>query len=523
MIHQEQLQDLTESYLKSLISETSGSLNSEFDSLAPFGELGIDSFYVLKIIRRLEADFGTLPKSLLFEHFTISDLAGYFVRNHEQVLAARFTKELQNGHSSAHTNGRPLKTVKVPEGAKAPAVNPAKLITEKAAPICMTEKEANAHPELRDLVQTLFQRYKRESSISRGTRIIAPNLFIGSARRGYFNYGRSKNIIMAYGYTGPQEYFPALLEEMCGYCAANKFQLTIMGDREIPPVGDMVFSATPFGVAQRILNLKEFTLEGGAMRRLRYQVAKFEKCGVCKTQEYQCGSNPEIDRNIVAIIDRWCEPKTKVNLLVHKVREEILAGTLGADHRLFLTYLDGVLQNVILITAMCSEENGYLMDLEFYPLEMPLGGLEFAIVKIIEALAAEGCDVLSMGATLGCKLSSSANADPEIDKLLDDLREQNIFNDDGNLQFKNKFRPDNKPIFLCRPLGSGSPDDVIDIIMMIADPVKSQTPEKENHKAPQALPQAVVFAEPAKQESDQFSPVSMDHVVPEGSERSRIL
>ncbi|MBZ5509053.1 MAG: SDR family NAD(P)-dependent oxidoreductase, partial [Acidobacteriia bacterium] len=523
MIHQELLQDLTESYLKSLIAETSGASSSKFDSLAPFGELGIDSFYVLKIIRRLETDFGTLPKSLLFEYFTISDLANYFVCNHEQVLAARFTKELQNGDSLAHTNGRSLKPVEVSERAK-PPVNRTAPIAEKAVPIRITEKEAYVNPELRELVQTLFSRYKRESSISRGTRIIAPNLFIGSARRGYFNYGRSRNIVMAYGYTGPEEYFPALLKELCVYCTANKFQLNIMGDREIPPVGDTVFSATPFGVAQRILNLKEFTLEGGAMRRLRYQVSKFEKCGVCKTQEYQCGSNPEIDRNIVAIIDRWCEPKTKVNPLVHEVRAEILAGTLGAEHRLFLTYLDDVLQNAILISAMCAEENGYLMDLEFYPPDMPLGGLEFAIVKIIEVLAAEGRDVLSLGATLGCKLSSSANADPEIDKMLDDLREQNIFNDEGNLQFKNKFRPDNKPIFLCRPVGSGSPDDVIDIIMMIADPVKNQTSEEENHNAAKAFPQVAGLPEPMKRvPSAQFSSVSPERMVIEGNERSRIL
>ena len=80
MIDQEVLRDQTEAYLKSLISEVSGSLSADFDSCAPFGELGIDSFYVLKIIRRLEADFGTLPKSLLFENFNINDLAHYFVQ-----------------------------------------------------------------------------------------------------------------------------------------------------------------------------------------------------------------------------------------------------------------------------------------------------------------------------------------------------------------------------------------------------------------------------------------------------------
>ena len=62
MIDQENLLELTESYLKSLVSDTSNSLDSEFDSFAPFQELGIDSFYVLKIIKKLERDFGPYLK-----------------------------------------------------------------------------------------------------------------------------------------------------------------------------------------------------------------------------------------------------------------------------------------------------------------------------------------------------------------------------------------------------------------------------------------------------------------------------
>ena len=182
-----------------------------------------------------------------------------------------------------------------------------------------------------------------------------------------------------YAYTGPQDYLPTLLKEMYEYCASRNFQLNIMADKEIPSVGGTDFTATPFGVGQRIVNLGGFTLDGGAMRRLRYQVSKFQKSGACKTQEYRCGSDPEIDRNIVAIIDRWCEPKKQMNSLVHEVREEILRGALGAEHRLFLTYLDDVLQNAILITEMCPEENGYLMDLEFYLPDMPLGGLELRL------------------------------------------------------------------------------------------------------------------------------------------------
>jgi len=525
MIYQELLRDLTECYLKSLISEVSGSLSADFDSLAPFGELGIDSFYVLKIIRRLEADFGPLPKSLLFENFNINDLANYFIGKHEQTLSAKFAEQLPGANPLVHINGRHLKQIEVAEEAKLPAPNRTDAVAQEAAPIRILEKALCAHPDLQELVQRLFDRYKIEGCVSLGTKKIAPNLFIGSARGGYFNYGRSKNIILVYGYTGPRDYLPALIDEMYQYCETNNFHLNILADDEVPSISGLAFSATPFGVLQRMLNLKEFALEGGAMRRLRYQVSKFQKSGVCKTEEYQCGSDPQTDKNIASIIERWCESRTMVNPLVHDVKGEILAGTLRSEHRLFLTYLDNVLQNVILITAMCSEENGYLMDLEFYPPDMPMGGLEFAIVQIIEVLVVEGCDVLSLGGTFGCKLNSSANADPEVDKILDDLRSQNIFNDESNLQFKNKFRPENKPIFLCRPVGSGNPDNVIDIIMMIADPEKLQTSDEKNHNfGKDPCDVATIMEDLAvRNPASECSPVSSEQATIEGNARSRVL
>ncbi|MBO0726938.1 MAG: DUF2156 domain-containing protein, partial [Blastocatellia bacterium] len=526
MIYQELLRDLTEFYLKSLISEASGALSSDFDSFAPFGEMGIDSFYVLKIIRRLETDFGTLPKSLLFENFTINDLASYFIAKHEQTLYAKFAAELEGANFTGSNGGRRLEPVGAIEKAKPAAMNGRNIAVPGAAPVRILEKEAYTHPEFAELVQSLFGRYKSEGCVSRGTRKIAPNLFIGGARRGYFNYGRSKNIILVYSYTGPRDYLPSLLEEIYQYCETNNFQLNILADDEIQPIGGLAFSATPFGVMQRIVNLKEFTLEGGAMRRLRYQVSKFQKSGVCKTEEYQCGSNQETDKNIAGVIDKWCEARTMVNPLVQDVKGDILAGALRPEHRLFLTYLDDVLQNVILITAMSAEQNGYLMDLEFYPPDMPMGGLEFAIAQIIEVLAAEGCDALSLGGTYGCKLNSSVNADPEVDKILDDLRAQNIFNDMGNLQFKNKFRPENKTLFLCRPKGSGNPDNVIDIIMMIADPEKTQTLDAENHDYGAARCEVATFVEgPAarRSTSSEGAQASRERPVIGGDDRSRAL
>ncbi len=523
MMTQELLRELTESYLKSLFAEASELLTTNFDSFASYGDLGINSFHVLKIISKLENDFGALPKSLLFEKYNIHDLTDHFVSEYQDALTARFAEAATANNYVANAGQRQTPTIEVKAETKPSVVSRSIAPDRGAAPVRMLAAEAFTHPELGKPLQTLFDRYK--TAVSRGTKRIAPNLFIGSARRGYFNYGRSRNIILLYGYTGPRDYEPVLLDEVNRYCAAKGFQLNIIADEEILSIGGTPCSATPFGVLQDIVNLQQFTLEGGSMRHLRYQVSKFSKSGKCNTREYKCGTNPEIDTNIATIIDRWCKSKPMVNPLIHDVKKEILAGTLGPDHRLFLTYLDDVLQNVILITALSSEIKGYLMDLEFYPPDMPMGGLDFAIVEIIKVLVAEGCDVLSLGGTFGCKLNSSAHADPEIDGILDDLRKQKIFDDQGNLQFKNKFRPETRPIFLCRPVGSGNAGNVIDIITMIADPEKSQTSDEENHNFGEAQLEVAPFvAEPAvPAPSPELSSVSSEELIIAGNDRSRIL
>ena len=486
MIDNERLVELTESYLKSLVRTAVGSMSADFAASAPFGELGIDSFRVLKIIKALEADFGRLPKTLLFENFNIADLAQYFIARHEQTLRSRLaTQSKQPAEAGA----------KVVANIAEPAAKPKRTVEvlqpcSVVQPVLLPEREAYAHPELGPVLRSIFEQHKNEGSVSRGTRNIAPNLFIGGERRGFFHYSRSNDVILAYTYTGPREYFPALARELYEHCASRKLSVNIVYDEETPSICGIPFSSTPFGALQRVLNLQQFSLDGKAMRRLRYQVSKFEKVGNCRTEEFRCGSSAEVARGIADIIDRWCAARTMVNPLIHIVKEEILAGTLDPQHRIFVTYLDEILQNAILISPLAAQSNGYLMDLEFYPDSMPLGGLEFTIVRIIERLVAEGCEMLSLGGTYGCKLGDSSIPDAAVEKILDDLRRQNIFNDEGNLQFKNKFRPENKPIYLCRPQGQPNADEVLDIIMMIADPMKMQTCDAE-HQLCDAVPEQV--------------------------------
>ncbi len=473
MIDHETLQERAEAYLTSLICEAADA-RLTFDAEAPFGEIGINSFLVLKILKRLEQDFGTLPKTLLFENFNVRDLARYFARSHADALT-----RLVMGTAPAHREAPPPPQIQpAPSVAlrTAPAPQPAPPAAEKV-PRLIPIKRLDRHPALARRRLEIFDQYKNESSVSRGTQMIAPLLFFGDEQRGYFNCGKSKGILLAYGYTGPEDHFQPLVEQLYRYCNDHGLQFNLFAERRLPPIGGKAFSATPFGVMQRVVDLPSFTLQGQAMRRLRYLVSKFSNAGVCRTEEYVCGTDPAKASQIAAIIDQWCATRTMVNPLIHVVKDEILAGTLDREHRLFLAYVDDVMQNAILISPMSAGRTGYLMDLEFYGPDMPQGGLEYAIVNMIGTLRDEGCDVLSLGGTYGCKLADSPDADPQIEGILEDLRQQNIFNDAGNLQFKNKFRPVSSDIFLCRATDAGKAENVLDIILMIADPSTTDVDE----------------------------------------------
>lgn len=501
----ESLQGHTESYLASLICEAADTALT-FDPETPFGEIGVNSFLVLKILKRLEQDFGALPKTLLFENFNVRDLAAYFVKSHRDVLLGKFAS-LQTASNAPVAPSRvqapagsadvaPAPPVAAPPAPvrSAPPSPPVAEVQPPLVPIRLIDR----YPQLAERRREIFHRYKNESSVSRGTSTIAPLIFFGEQREGYFNCAQGRGMLLAYGYTGPAEGFLPLVEQLYRYCELSGLQFNLFAEDPLPPLCGKTFSATPFGVMQRVTDLASFTLDGQKMRRLRYLVSKFSGVGDCRTEEYICGSDPGKAQAIARIVERWCESRTKVNPLIHLVKEEILAGTLDREHRIFCTYVDDTMQNVILISPMVvgdgASGSGYLMDLEFYGEDMPLGGLEFAIVNMIRMLREEGCTLFSLGGTYGVKLGDAPTADPDVEKILDDLREQNIFNDAGNLQFKNKFRPDNRDIFLCRASDAGRADNVLDIILMIADPSANQGEDLPDVVPPQAAAAPVAAA-----------------------------
>ena len=71
-------------------------MSSEFDPDKSFKDYGVDSVVMIELISLLEKSFGTLPKTLLFEYPTLSELSGYFHEQHNAALA-----DLLNGPAVA--------------------------------------------------------------------------------------------------------------------------------------------------------------------------------------------------------------------------------------------------------------------------------------------------------------------------------------------------------------------------------------------------------------------------------------
>nr|QLG04869.1 PulH [Streptomyces sp.] len=76
----------TVGYLRTVISEAIQVPAHRLDAATPFERYGIDSVLALTITSRLEADFGSLPKTLLFEHGCVDDLSRYFLGAHADAL-----------------------------------------------------------------------------------------------------------------------------------------------------------------------------------------------------------------------------------------------------------------------------------------------------------------------------------------------------------------------------------------------------------------------------------------------------
>jgi len=495
-VSNQKLFDKTIEYFTSKIAETAAIEPSEIDVKQSFKEYGIDSFLTLSIIRNLEDDFGDLRKTLLFEASNVNELVEIFITEHKETLVSMFkleSKVIQPSENttsktdtkSEHTHSETLKSIDS-------FFQENKLLTNKNQKNTGTESETNntysvltassieQPTALAETIKQLFSNYGGES-IALSRKDIAPHIFVCGRQLGMFYFNTHKNILLAFRYVGPEDFFLEAILELESYCKENQLHLNVLSEALLTNAQKYGLSANAFGVVQRVAQIENFGLNGSKMRRLRYQVNKFQQSGVAKTKEYKVGSDARTDDALAGMIEKWAANKSGVNPYIWRVKDEMETGCLGEEYRIFLTYLDGSLQNVIIISRIESD-NSYLLDTEFYSNEMAMGAMEFGISEIINTLKSEGCEAFSLGLTFGASFIESDQSNPEVSKTFEKLAKDQIFEESGNFQFKNKFRCVNSPLLLYRTEDQ-SAKNVLDIIMMIGNPNCAQpdSPVLEYH------------------------------------------
>ncbi|QMU78253.1 SDR family NAD(P)-dependent oxidoreductase [Streptacidiphilus sp. PB12-B1b] len=118
-------------HLRRTLSEVIQVPGHRIDPAAPFERFGIDSVLALSVTNRLEADFGSLSKTLFFEYRNLDELSGYFLRAHPDAVRAvvgihgeperSAVPEAEDRVTARAADTRPAAPTGVPAGAPTPA------------------------------------------------------------------------------------------------------------------------------------------------------------------------------------------------------------------------------------------------------------------------------------------------------------------------------------------------------------------------------------------------------------------
>lgn len=318
-----------------------------------------------------------------------------------------------------------------------------------------SENDDEAMARWQDKVSSLLENYGADDALAINRKQMADTIFLVSSEDALFYHKSVDGVMFVTCYVGPQERYDNALRDIVLYAEQNELVINIMAQQDrVEALKAAGLSTTPIGIWQRIEPVSDFTLAGSKMRRLRYLVGKYQKSGDCKTIEYVPGTDKSIDTDICKVMDEWVALKQANPPFVAEVQKQIMAGSVASDHRFFLTYRDGKLENVIVLSRD-NLNDGYLMDLEFYAEGMPLGSTEFALTEIIECFKSEGRNVLSLGLTMGTGLFEHENRSQEVHELFESLKKAEYLDGDANAQYKNKYRPTSVSMFIARPQGCG--------------------------------------------------------------------
>ena len=406
----------------------------KLDTSKAFAHYGIDSILVREITGSLEKQLGALPKTLFFQCANVDELVAYLDRKYKDQIIDKLGL------------GRQLVAER----------------TAVATPAASTNEFLVAKTDLSEAQIQLMQELGGRHAYGFYLLELWTHLYFDSEKQFYFHVLPEGDTLYLSFYGGPNGGEVDALQQVTALAAEQGYQVGYWSPSNIDSIDG--FLGTPIGTLQTVQNIAAFDLEGGKKKRLRYLVNKYAKAGTVRVTEYtDCAE--ETDEQIAQIILAWTAHKKFVNN-VEIVLDEIKHRNWQRRCRIFLTYFNEELQNVILINKL--PMGVYLMDQEFYLPEATLGGTEYSVIEIMKTLASEGEAEFSFGLTWQI-LDSGRGNDAAGIQLLAELKGKEtalsqIYEGGAkNFQYKMKFGPENVDFVFYRPAGS-SPEFIVDFL-----------------------------------------------------------
>jgi acyl transferase domain-containing protein/tryptophanase/acyl carrier protein len=451
------LRDRASAFVKKACSGVLQIPAAQFQNLKSFSSYGIDSLMVADITNELEKGLGALPKTLFFQYQNIDELTDYLLENHKEQLQELLgntvsTHDTRKGvaQQGSGTQAGQHSNVGIDKGPKR-KTEAAATQSDRMPPTQMSSEltaqygELLLKSELTASQKVLLESIAGKAFLGSYLFDLWPWFYLSRCQDAFFHAlldeGKTLFVTCYRGATGGER---KLLQELNEFARSRKYQVCYWSF--VPPDAALEeangWVSSPIGVVQVIPSVADFDLSGARGRKLRYVVNRFAQAGHCETRECMTLTD-EVRRQIADVVAKWCEHKK----FVHSVKPfiaELKEGTWQRRYRMFLTYLDGALQNVLLVAG--NARDGYLMDQEYYRPEMPVGGTEYAVVEIINRLKNEGCGYFSLGMTWGV-IDDTVGSDVAGKALLAGMKEKETFLSkvfelgEKNYRFKNKFQP----------------------------------------------------------------------------------
>ena len=89
------LSEVTENYLKKILSKELKLAESSFISTEPWEKYGINSMSIVKMTNKIEKDFGPVSKTLFFEYQNLQELVQYFTESYKEILLDKLLPNVQ--------------------------------------------------------------------------------------------------------------------------------------------------------------------------------------------------------------------------------------------------------------------------------------------------------------------------------------------------------------------------------------------------------------------------------------------